>query len=935
MILKNNKILYNIYKGYRNKPSQLLLVVLLLTVSLTSFFTINNSGARIVNNFEEFADKTNLYHSSLSFGNSLSELTEEEELILIEKGQELIDPNLSSIEDIDDAMDDALTKVQFQLIFTQYIFPLRIAEIEEEMNITVEEQVSLLYYQDNYTLRVISYDSNKTINRPYIVEGTLPEYTGEIALYPEFLKANNLRVGDFVTIDNREYHIVGSIYASNYTYPMIANSPATDTENESIGYVIEQDLIEFSTVIQVDFRYYYQYNDLHFTDLDQIEANNKILLEKYNTKDGTINEYVSRSLTYLSDYQVALIYSDVQLMELAGSGISNMVLLVSLALIIFMVRRKIVVDGKYIGLFKASGYKIKEIAKSYMIIPILIILTSIIFSAILGFISSNVLYNYFSNRYAMPNLTWFYVDYHVIINGFILPSVFILLVSYVVIILLLRKKTIYLLKPESMVDTEKEKAMFKASSKKETIISLITFIPKTIIYMFTKVYNIFKNKFLYLIRKRTLPTRFRYSLVFRSPYKLFSVIFTVIISCVLISITLLSTTVASDLIKQYEETFLYKYEIRYNSTFTMSNEVACNISETNCFYKEGEGVGLRVSTRVLNFNDKEYEWNDRRLIVFGLRSQDNDLLNLRDTNGSDISHLLTEGIIITSNYARFNNVKVGDVITISRRLAVNEDGEIIEEIEDNTEEDEDVIGEITNPEDQTDTESEINPDEEDEIEYEYFNITVPVVAIADNFYYARAYYDFELLNQGLGFGTEYSDDKEESYRYNVRYTNSFDGLIDQLTYISVATDMEMVYDEIVGLTSLFDYIFIFISIICVILSLSSLTVLTIFTIEDNLNNIVVLKIMGYTDKEISSIVLNLYTPIIVVAFFLSIYVTNIMFTGFLSAMEDFMNFVLPTSVGGAKLLIGLVFVLTVYKVALSITKRSISKIPLQETTKNM
>ncbi len=126
-----------------------------------------------------------------------------------------------------------------------------------------------------------------------------------------------------------------------------------------------------------------------------------------------------------------------------------------------------------------------------------------------------------------------------------------------------------------------------------------------------------------------------------------------------------------------------------------------------------------------------------------------------------------------------------------------------------------------------------------------------------------------------------------AYKYNTIYTNNFENIIDQLAYISSAQDMNMIYVEILGITGLFDYIFIFSSVICIILSLSSLTVLTILTIEDNLSNSEVLKITGYIDNEISSIILNIYTPIIIFAFFVSVYFTEIIFIDMLGTIDEF------------------------------------------------
>ncbi len=893
MNIKNNKIIKNIFIGYKKKPSQLMLVVMLLTLSIGSFFVVNNSTSKVQSNFEQFAYDSNMLHGTIEFFPYIGAFSQEEQNIAIERAQELIDPSLDSLSAINAAFNDVTTRIQLELIYNEYVFPFRIQNMMNDNDVIIEIEKSLTYYQDKYIFEIISYDYSNTINLPMLIEGHLPNVEGEIALYPEFLEENGLKVGDFITIDNTEFLIVGSMYAAHYSYPVLSGVPNSNSKYETIAYVVESDLYANSSLLNLSYSYYVTFENYTIYDLEDINSLCTSLTSKYDTDEY---HYMRRIRPYSQRAQVVYLYNDIELITIVGSGISSLMLIVTVLLIGFLIRRKILFDSKYIGLFKASGYTNNEITRSYMILPTLISGISIILSLIICFTGTEIFYSYLSNSYAMPNTTPFYLSFSVLLEGAIIPLLFILVVSYIIIYVLLNKSTVDLLVPDNKVDVIRTKPEINHNNNISKILSTFKYIPKRIIYIISILYSKFKLFILFMFRKRSFPTRFKYNLVLRSPYKLLSVIFTVFVSCVLLSLTLMSSTVATNLLTQYDNTFNYDYMFKYEGMYSAMYEEGCNEVSSECIYTNDDSIALSVIPFITAINGKESS-KEETVELWGVRSLDNDMLNIVDIEGNDISHLLTKGFVATSNYARFNNISIGD--TISLHLSI------------------------------------LQIDEYGNSYVKTTEFTETVVGITDNFYYSRLYYGFEQTNQVFLDRTEYTDDSILGYHFNHKFTNSTDNLMEELPYIMSVYDMDLLRESLVTIADLFDYIFIFISIICLVLSLSSLIILTIFTIEDNLSNIVVLKILGYTDKEISQMVLNLYTPIIICTFFVAVFITSLLFGNLIHTMEDFLGFVLPNDINALQLLVGLAFVLIVYKTSLFITKRSITNVSLQELSKDM
>ena len=113
-----------------------------------------------------------------------------------------------------------------------------------------------------------------------------------------------------------------------------------------------------------------------------------------------------------------------------------------------------------------------------------------------------------------------------------------------------------------------------------------------------------------------------------------------------------------------------------------------------------------------------------------------------------------------------------------------------------------------------------------------------------------------------------------------------------------------------------------------IMSFSIILVISNIVVEENKKTISLMKVMGYSERETSSIVLNIYTPFVIVAYLLSIPAMTNLLKWIVSQLVEDTNVTIPITLPLKEAMIGLIGLLIAYYVALTIAKKTLNKIPL-------
>ncbi|MGL4374284.1 MAG: FtsX-like permease family protein [Turicibacter sp.] len=200
-------------------------------------------------------------------------------------------------------------------------------------------------------------------------------------------------------------------------------------------------------------------------------------------------------------------------------------------------------------------------------------------------------------------------------------------------------------------------------------------------------------------------------------------------------------------------------------------------------------------------------------------------------------------------------------------------------------------------------------------------LTLPIVEIVDHYNGPMVYMDINKLGDFMNFKTGY---------YNGKWTDTRPVDEKDVMYSFSVTDlernldiaMEMINVSLVGMM-----------IVAIILGFVIMTIIANFVIDENQKQISILKVMGYNEKEISNMVLTIYFPFILLAYFISIPFTRFGIDFIMAKIAAQLPFAIPTDFTWIQCVVGLLIVVITYSIALGVSKVQLKKISLQEVLK--
>ncbi len=209
--------------------------------------------------------------------------------------------------------------------------------------------------------------------------------------------------------------------------------------------------------------------------------------------------------------------------------------------------------------------------------------------------------------------------------------------------------------------------------------------------------------------------------------------------------------------------------------------------------------------------------------------------------------------------------------------------------------------------------------------YETVDMTYTIVGFSSEFMGRSGYINREAMSTDLGLGsnaytTIYSNQKKyESYK------NLDQEEASKIAYILNMNDMRQNIEKQMDRFNGSIYIVIAFASVMVLVIIS---VIANIVVEENKKTISLLKVMGYKNRRISSMVLNIYTPFIIVAYLLSIPAMIQILKAIVSAIVGDIEITIPIAISPMMALIGLIGLLVAYYVAIGLSKRVLNKVPL-------
>ena len=362
--------------------------------------------------------------------------------------------------------------------------------------------------------------------------------------------------------------------------------------------------------------------------------------------------------------------------------------------------------------------------------------------------------------------------------------------------------------------------------------------------------------------------RFKYSLAFRSLSKLIIVALTSFFTGMLIVLTLIGMNLMDNLIDSSFNGMDYDYMIYTNSI------------ETEEIDEESDYM-INASLPIVEVKDKENNKKeieeDLSLTITGI-DQDSKYIKVLDEKEKDIKEKLTENsIIINRNLENLYDVQIGDTLV----LALNEE--------------------------KTKT-----------IEYN-------VVGISEEFMNLSGYTDREDLCKKVGYD---SGCYSTMFSKDDKYSN-LDKLDDEtVSKIATVLNFKDMRDNIETTLEKYNASIYIIILFASVMAFVIIAVIANIVVEENKKIISLMKVMGYKNNKISSIVLNIYTPIIIIAYFLSIPAMIKLLEKIVSVIAGDMEMTIPITLEPSLAIVGLIGLLVAYYIAVGLSKKVLNKIPL-------
>ncbi len=375
----------------------------------------------------------------------------------------------------------------------------------------------------------------------------------------------------------------------------------------------------------------------------------------------------------------------------------------------------------------------------------------------------------------------------------------------------------------------------------------------------------FLTKFINKItRKMDFIKKFKLSLASRFLSKFFVIFSTSFITGLLIVLCLISSNLFSNLINKSFDNYKFNYMIFYNQVLEV--------------FEEDDDCILQVSIKFKAITNKNNELKNKvknsDITIYGIASSLKYVDILEKKNKNLINYLTDQTIIINSNVSKLYNISLGDYVVFS-----------------------------------------IN-----EIDYSF-----EVVGIENSYLNEIAYVKISDLSKILGFNYDIYNLK---YSNSLKYSNISNLSSSEISAISVVFSISELKENIFSQLRFYNdslYILIFFA---ALIALIIILVIVNIIIEENKKIISLMKVMGYENKIISKIVLNIYTPLIIISYFLSIPIMKKILEKTVAIFSKDIGMVIPINITINQILLGLIVLLLVYFIALRISKNLLDKIPL-------
>ena len=266
------------------------------------------------------------------------------------------------------------------------------------------EELGVKIYENYYIEDALTNDStmrffkNRTkVNKVCLMDGELPDKTGEIAIDRMYADNNQLKVGDTLSDGKKDWTITGLVALSDYSALFQNNNDTMfDSVKFGVGVVTEE---EFDTLDQdkLQYNYAWTYNEAPKTEKEEKDVSEDLMKDmgKVVTLESFVPRYQNQAIKFTGDDM--------------GSDKAMMIVLLYIVIVIMAfvfgitTSNTITKEAAVIGTLRASGYTRGELIRHYMTLPVLVTLMGAVVGNLLGYtVFKGVCAGMYYGSYSLP-----------------------------------------------------------------------------------------------------------------------------------------------------------------------------------------------------------------------------------------------------------------------------------------------------------------------------------------------------------------------------------------------------------------------------------------------------------------------------------------------------------------------------------------------------
>ena len=272
------------------------------------------------------------------------------------------------------------------------------------------------------TMRI--FKNREEINKVCLMEGSLPEKTGEIAIDRMYADPNGLSVGDPLTSGKRTWKVTGLVALSDYSALFQNNNDSMfDSVKFGVSVVTEE---EFDSLDQSKLQYNYSwiYDQKPETEKEEKKVSEDLMedIGGIVTLESFVPRYVNQAIIFTGD-------------DMGGDkAMVTMLLYIVIVIMAFVfgitISNTIRKEAGVIGTLRASGYTRQELVLHYMTLPVLVTLAGALIGNILGYtVFKDVCAAMYYGSYSLPTYVTIW-NAEAFLLTTVVPVIIMLVVNY-------------------------------------------------------------------------------------------------------------------------------------------------------------------------------------------------------------------------------------------------------------------------------------------------------------------------------------------------------------------------------------------------------------------------------------------------------------------------------------------------------------------------